>query len=238
MLNRQENLVIIIENVIRVFWTCFDGSKPYYLMFLLLLLPFPSRVQLLPPLTGLSTCIPDRFQSLWFPFQGAATCICGYKKKNVIVADIRYSVQNGDVPTCQLDAEAVGPGQIWWAGQVEDDREAGRTSCYAVDYMLMFVCFFLVLDVLYYCCYGNDDWVFVTGGFQQKIHGILYIIKALKSGLFKRLANNKSLQCCKVGKCSCVRFFPDSLGMAAIFPNIPRASPLLFAGTHAHISAP
>lgn len=97
--------------------------------------------------------------------------------------------------------------------------------------MLLIICgclgFFLVLDVLYYCCYGNGGWVFVTGGFEQKIHRILYIIKALKSGLFKRLANNKSLQCCKVGKCSCVRFFPDSQGMAAIFPNIPRASPLL-----------
>lgn len=86
-------------------------------MFLLLLLPFPSRVQLLPPLTGLSTCIPDRFQSLWLPFQGAATCICGYKKKKKsdIVADVRYSVQNGDVPTCQLDAEAVGP---YWSDLV------------------------------------------------------------------------------------------------------------------------
>lgn len=29
----------------------------------------------------------------------------------------------------------------------------------------MFGFFFLVLDVLYYCCYGNDDWLFVTGGF-------------------------------------------------------------------------
>lgn len=37
------------------------------------------------------------------------------KKKSDIVADVRYSVQNGDVPTCQLDAEAVGP---YWSDLV------------------------------------------------------------------------------------------------------------------------
>lgn len=78
-------------------------------LLLLLLLPFPSCVQLSSPVTGLLTCFPDRLQSLWSPLQGPATFGHLWLRNCVIVANVRYSVQDGNVPTCQIDVKAMGP---------------------------------------------------------------------------------------------------------------------------------
>ena len=56
-------------------------------------------------------------------------------------------------------------------------KEPGRTSCYAVDNVDVFLGFFVVLDVFYYCCYGFDDRALVKGAFPTRIDTVCILLR-------------------------------------------------------------